>query len=153
MNNWGLIIVGGLLSSLSGFAATYFQSTRTLKNRMQEVLAGKKIIADGEAYSRVKRLQGLLYGNLDEALAFMLTNEEWFFNKRLFLPGNFPNKWMTARNRIGQFNIWRKTGSKTAPELVNLLKKIEEITVDAMDEVYKDVGEKRIEIEEEEQTN
>jgi len=146
-NTIAAVVVGGLISSLSGIAAVYFQAVSTKRKRMDEIMAERKVTADAEAYSRVKRLQGLLYENLDEAWAHMCRSEEWFFNNRIFLPGNFPNKWITTRNWLSELVIWRRDNLKTPSEQVELLKKIEGITAEAIDEVYKDVGGKRIETE------
>jgi hypothetical protein len=99
------LVIGGLISSLSGIAAVYFQAISTKRKRMDEIMPEKKVMADGEAYSHANRLQSLLYENLDEAWAYVLNSEEWFFTNRIFLPGNFPNMWVMARKWLFELVI------------------------------------------------
>ncbi len=140
-------IVGGLLAILGGWGATWYQSRNTRKLRMDEVVAERKIQVNAEAYSCMKRVQShLLQSDVDTTSAVIQEYEEWFFDNRLFLPGHYPEKWLTVRNNVGKLRLWEKSNSKTPEEIAALDKAIEKAVEDAIDEIYKDMGLKRLEL-------
>ena len=81
-------IFGGLLAILGGWGTVWYQSRNARKRRMDELMADRKIEANAQAYSNTKELQShLLQSDTDTSYGIILSQEEWFFENRLFLPG------------------------------------------------------------------
>ena len=77
------------------------QSKRTRRMRMDEVLAEKKFIADGEAYEHMKIIaSNLRQSSLEKVKKIMRNKEDWFFQNLLFSPGKFADMWLSIRNAI-----------------------------------------------------
>jgi hypothetical protein len=142
------ILLGGLLAILSGLIATGSQAKKTRKIRMDEVIAEKKVTANAEAYAKMKYIASWLRKKtFKDVLDFILKNEEWFFKNRLFLPGIFPNKWITIRNYVKRA-IELEKQPKKANELISLKNKLIEIANEANLIIYKEMELEKIEVEE-----
>lgn len=133
------IILGGVIALAGSWGAIYFQLRFTRKNRMNEVVAERKVESNAKAYSNIKSLQGhFTQSSPEESLQFMYDNEEWFFDNRLFLPGEYPDLWMEIRTDLRK--LARKQHSETpSEELVELDRKISETINRAVLEIYKDM--------------
>ena len=141
------ILLGGLLAILGGFIATWYQAKKARKIRMDEVIAVKKVDANAEAYVKMKGIVSLLaQSKLQDALKVILANESWLFSNRLFLPGKFPDKWLTIRNNVNEAIRLEKQPEK-AKELAFLKKILPNIADEAIDIIYKDMEVERIEVE------
>ena len=145
-------LVGGFIAilgaMLGGFLATWWQIKKTRQVKMDEVTAVKKVETNAQAYSCMKELASMLVQNKPEdVLNRMLEKEEWFFNSRLFLPGKYPDKWLSLRNNLRKFVIKWTNPNKNNKELVDMKLDLEKLANDAIDEIYKEMKLQRIEPE------
>lgn len=133
------ILLGGVIALAGSWGAIYFQLKHTRKNRMNEVVAERKVESNAKAYSNIKSLQAsFVQSTLDESLQFMYDNEEWFFDNRLFLPGEFPELWMEVRTDLRKL-IRERELDTPSEELVELDEKITKTIDRAVLEIYKDM--------------
>lgn len=140
-------LLGGLLATLGGWGALYFQLRYARKNRMNEITAERKVTANAKAYKYGKEIEAFPQRSGQEILTMMLKREEWFFENRLFLPGKFPAKWLSIRNDFHKlFGMPRKV-LISDDERAALEKRIKQSTAEAIDEIYKDMDLDRIVIE------
>jgi len=140
------VLLGGLLAILGGLIATWYQAKKARKIRMDEVIAEKKVTANAEAYAKMKDIQSqLALSTLQDVLKVLLENESWLFGNRLFLPGKFPDKWLTIRNNVNEAMKLEKQPEK-ADELAYLKKVLPKIANEAIDIIYKDMELERIEV-------
>jgi hypothetical protein len=115
---------------------------------MDEVTAERKVTANAQAYTYIKQVQSsITQEDTQTTLKVILDREEWFFDNRLFLPGTFPNKWLQIRNDLSRLKRWQSVKSKSADELAKLETTIEKTIVEAIDEIYKDMNLKRIDLD------
>lgn len=143
------ILLGGVLAILSGFIATLYQAKKARKIRMDEVIAEKKVTANAEAYAKMKDIASrLAHGTLQDVLRVIIENESWFFSNRIFLPGKFPDKWLTIRNNVDKAIKLQEQLPEKASELASLKDALREIANKAIDEIYKEMELPRIEVEE-----
>ncbi|MCJ7546992.1 MAG: hypothetical protein MUP30_09270 [Deltaproteobacteria bacterium] len=133
---------------LVAFLGPYIQAKKTRRMRMDEVLAEKKIVADGEAYARMKDIQSMLIQlTLQDVKKEMSKEERWFFKNLLFLPGKFPDMWLTIRNNVDQsIRLEKKMIKARDTEFEKLSKETDEkfkfvtkLAEDALLEIYKDI--------------
>ena len=140
-------LLGGLFAILGGWGAIWFQLRNTRRNRMDEVTAERKVTANAQAYTYMKQIQSShLQQDTISTLNAILSQEQWFFDNRLFLPGQFPEKWLSVRNDLSILTRWENVPSKTPEELVAIEKRIDNTISDAIDEIYKDMNLKRIDL-------
>lgn len=142
------IILGGLLAILGGFFATWYQAKKARKIRMDEVIAEKKVTANAEAYAKMKDIASrLLQETFQNVLKVIIENESWLFENRLFLPGKFPNKWLSIRNNVYRAIEVEKQSPEKTNELVSLKNALINTANEAIDEIYKEMELERIEVE------
>ena len=146
----GLIGVGGMLLGM------WFQLKYARRIRMDEILAERKVIANGDAYTRMKIIASMLIqSSLQELDAEIKKQEDWLFSNRLYLPGKFPDKWLSIRNGVSKALRLEKRLGETADDesknlqnqLEQLQKSLEDKANEAIDEIYKDMGLSRLEVE------
>ena len=142
-----LVIVGGLLSILGGIIGMRFQAKNARRIRMDEIIAEKKVSANAEAYRRMKTIESMLHqSSLEETLKEIIAYEDWFFSSRLFLPGKFPDKWLSIRD-----GLYKACPLQGQPEKANELTKLEghlaKLTEEAIVEIYKEMNLERIKVE------
>lgn len=141
-------MLGGLLAILGGLLATWYQVKNVRKIKMEEIRAERKITANAQAYAYIKEIESSFIQNGPVATRNLVADrEQWFFENRLFLPGKFPSKWLQTRNDIARQARWQLDGSKTSQEKEKLEQRIRDAITAAIDEIYKDMDEKRIEVE------
>lgn len=141
------LIIGGLLATIGGMIGIWFQASQARKIRMEEAIAEKKVQTNAEAYSRMKEIASmLLQSTIKETYGKIIQHEEWFFNVRLFLPGKFPDKWLSVRNGLAKAVRLEGQNDKT-DELSKLKKDISEIAEEAILEIYKEMKLERIKID------
>jgi hypothetical protein len=93
--------VGGLLAIAGGFAANWFQMRITLRMRMNQLIAERKVSADADALKYLKLIESHLAEHSDaQALALMLGREDWLFGNRLFLPAGFAELWISLQTTL-----------------------------------------------------
>lgn len=141
---WDMLL-GGFLVVLGGWTATYFQSRYARKNKMDEIVAERKVTANAQAYAYMKEIKSLFtQQDAKVALQKILGSEKWFFNNRLFLPGKFPSKWLSVRNDLLKLARSKESNTETREELTNLDSRIESTCTEAVMEIYKDMDLKPI---------
>ncbi|MFQ6089017.1 MAG: hypothetical protein ACE5K0_08985 [Candidatus Methanofastidiosia archaeon] len=133
-----------------------FEKKRNLKK--DEIIAGKKVKANQEAYVRIKKVESLIVAKfvLTEASNYIDKQEKWLFNNRLFLPGRFPDKWLLIRNNIFVYKLLiselKKLDALREIDRKKILlqksnelkKKLSTLVKEAIDEIYKDTGHERL---------
>ena len=135
------VVLGGLLAILGGWGAIWYQSRTTLESRMERLLADRKIEANAEAYSVVKEIQRHFFqSDTQTTHQHILDKEDWFYKNRLFLPGQFPEKWFSMRDDVRKLGFWEESSSRTREEKADLLTKIDSTIKDAILEIYNDMG-------------
>jgi len=150
------LIIGGLIGILGVLLGMWFQLKYARRIRMEEILAEKKVIANGDAYTRMKTIESmLLQSTLKEVNTVIKKQEDWFFNNRLFLPGKFPDKWLSIRNGVSKALRLEKCLQRSKEseieqltyELAELDKFLRSKAKEAIDEIYKEMRLPRLEIE------
>lgn len=138
----GEILLGGFLTLLGSWTAIWFQLQNSRKLKMEEVIAEKKVEANAQAYSRIKEVEARFQQcSLEDTLKYVLGQEDWFFDNRLFLPGNFAALWMKVR--LDLTRLGRKQQSPTATsskELEEIDDGIVQAINGAIREIYEDMG-------------
>ena len=141
-------LLGGVLAMLGGWGALYVQMRQTRKIKMDEVVAERKVATNAKAYSCVKEIQGAFIQHGTEAALTLIANyEAWFFENRLFLPGEFPSKWLSIRNDLSKLIRCERQDPMPADarqEAETLMKRVEKSCTDAIMEIYKDMDLKPI---------
>lgn len=138
-------LLGGLLAILGGWGAAWYAARNARENRMNEIVAERKVSANAEAYSNVKEIQSrFVQSSPEDTLRRMMDCEAWFFSTRLFLPGEFSAKWLAVRNDLHKFARWQQDQSKTVEEKTKLSENISSTLTEAIDEIYKDMKLNRI---------
>ena len=141
--------LGALSAILGSFLAMRYQIKKARKIRMDEIIAERKVHTNGEAYAKMKDIASrLAQSTLENVLRVILENEKWFFRNRLYLPGKYPNKWITIRNKVSEAIRSQLQSPEKADELASLKKALIKIANEAIDEIYKEMELERIEVEE-----
>lgn len=144
------VIIGGILAILGGMLSMWFQAKNTRRIRMDEIIAEKKINANNEAFIRIKTIESMLtQSSLKETGSKMQEYEEWFFKSRLFLPGEFFNKWLALKFGISKANRIVIELPKDAEKLSQLEMNLTKIAREAIDEIYKEMKMPNIKTEKE----
>jgi hypothetical protein len=139
------ILLGGLLAAFGGWGAIWFQAKNARRHKMEELMAERKINADAKAYSWAKRVEaGLIQLDIKDVLNIILKSEGWFFSNRLFLPGDFPAKWLELRNIISKIERRERNNIGTPEELNTLHERASELVESAIQKVYTDLNLSRI---------
>lgn len=138
------VIVGGLLAILGGIIGMWWQARNARRIRMDEIIAERKVKANAEAYARMKTISSMLIqASPDETLKKILVYEGWFFGERLFLPGKFPDKWLSIRNGLSKAQRLQGITEK-ADELSKLEGELSKLAEEAILEIYKEMNLPRI---------
>lgn len=140
-------ILGGLLAILGGWGATWYQAKNARRNRMEELTAERKILANGEAYAYTKEIaSALIQADIRDVASLIAQREEWFFRSRLFLPGTFPEKWLELRNVILKLARRETSDSASPKDIESFQQRAESLAEQAIEEIYKDMNLEKIEI-------
>ena len=142
------IIIGGLLAIIGGIAGVWIQAKCARRIKMDEIIAEKKVIANNEAYGKIKTIEAMLFqSELGDVKSKMYEYDDWFFNTRLFLPGKFPNKWLSIKSNLIQAISLHRKLPETANALIELEGYLKRLVHEAIDEIYKEMKLSKIEIE------
>jgi len=142
------VIVGGLLAIAGGFLATWLQAKYARKIKMDEIVAEKTVAANTDGYAHIKKISSMMDREKpDQALHFIISTDEWLFRNRLFLSGKFPDKWLTIRNSLYKIKKLEEGSEEDRSKIPELLKALKATAAEAGDEIYKEMGLKRIEVE------
>lgn len=94
-------VVAGLLAIAGAFTANWFQARTTLRTRMNQVIAERKVLADADALKCLKLIENHLAEHTEAgALALMLGREDWLSANRLFLPAGFAEVWIALQTTL-----------------------------------------------------
>lgn len=142
------VLLGGALSIVGGFIATTVQGRQAQKIRMSEVVAERKVETNRQAYVHMKRIQTLLDSEPDftKPHNYMITNEDWFFENRLFLPDPYPALWISIRNSMQTTMRQQSDGRGTPESLTNAQVAIDKWAAQAIDAIYDEMRLSRIEV-------
>jgi len=142
------VIIGGILATLGGMVGIWFQARNARRIRMDEIIAEKKISVNNEAYIRIKTIESMLIqATLEEVKAKFYEYDEWFFNTRIFLPGKFPDKWLSIKSNLIKALGLQRGLPETANELSELEGHLQRFAKEAIDEIYKEMRLESIKIE------
>ena len=144
------IFIGALLAILGGFLAIWYQTKKARQVRREEVMAEKRIEANREAFNRIIDLRSvMLQSTPEQVLEWIGQNEKWFFDSRLFLPGNFAEKWLAVRKYCQRLVKLKTTLEQIKDELrkggiidemVECESYCTQLADKAMDEIYRDMN-------------
>ncbi len=142
------VIVGGVLAILGGIAGVWIQARYARKIKMDEIIAEKKIEANREAYNRIKMIEAMLIqATLEDVKKKLDEDSDWFFNARLFLPADFPGKWLSIKSNLIKAIGLQRQLPQTADELTKLQERLRKLKDEAIDTIYKDMNLSKIKIE------
>ncbi|MDD5565898.1 MAG: hypothetical protein PHG31_03265 [Candidatus Omnitrophica bacterium] len=142
------VIIGGILATFGGMTGIWFQAKNARRIRMDEIIAEKKIQANNEAYIRIKMIEGMLIqAGLEEVKEKIYEYDEWFLNTRLFLPGKFPDKWLSIKSNLINAIGLKKGSPDSAAELKRLDNFLVQLKDEAIEEIYKEMKLSNMQIE------
>ena len=129
--------VGGLLAIAGAFTANWFQMRNTLRTRMNQVIAERKVSADAEALKYLKLIESHVAEHAEaQALTLMLSREDWLFANRLFLPARFGE----VLNALQATMRWLSEGAGTDVEDTHRLRvRALNYVREAAQEIYQDM--------------
>jgi hypothetical protein len=133
------LIIGGFIAIAGGWASQAFQLRYVVKLKMGEAMAERKVRANGEAYAHIKRIEGSFVQNsIRETAKMTLDLEQWFFDNRFFLPGEFPDHWLTVRTNLHLLAM--EPSNRPIDHTEALQKKVGAAISGAIGAIYKDSG-------------
>ena len=131
-------LVGGLLAIAGALAASWFQSRTTLRTRMNQVIAERKVTANADAYILMKMIESHIAERHDvEALTLLVAREGWLVANRLFLPAAFAETWLALRTTLRWMTD--ATATHDSETLRRLRLQALRSVKDAMREIYLDM--------------
>jgi hypothetical protein len=96
---------------------------------MEEAIGEKKVEVYREALPLISHLRYSLIEDIPfDSLKFVMSQEEWFWNSRAFLPNEFSDKWESVRiNLLKAINLDRSIERSEKPDdnKVNELRSLE----------------------------
>ncbi len=97
------------------------------------------------AYSKLKTLESL-HGQGPEGSAFkeIMGYEGWFWENRLFFPGEYAQVWIELKQSLRI--LWRrqKHGDRAGTTIPKLESEVDNLIAKAIDEIYKETKTKRL---------
>jgi hypothetical protein len=133
-------IIGGVLAIAGGLLGTIYAARKVRSNRMEELIAERKVDANAEAYTRAKQIQAMwIQASQEQTEAALLNHEDWFFKTRLFLPGKFPDLWMQVRSDIQSYGFQLHQPSLKDSEMQDISERIKANLNKAILEIYADM--------------
>ncbi len=152
------ILIGGLLVSLGGFLAIWYQAKTIRRIRREEIMAEKQIEANREAFNRITDLRAVMLENTPEqVLEWIGLNQKWFLDSRLFLPCKFAEKWLSIgkycqrlvslSTKLKQINDEMRKGG-IMDEMREYESHCTKLADEALGEIYRDMNITPIAIEE-----
>jgi hypothetical protein len=131
-------VVGGLLAIFGALTAHWFQKRSTLRTRMNQVIAERKVSANAEAYKNLKLIESHLAEHGDaEALKLADGREDWLVANRLFLPAAFMDTWLSLRTTLRWLADHSTTGDSESHRRLRL--QALRLVKEAMREIYHDM--------------
>lgn len=144
-----LVLLGGVIGLAGSVSVVAYQTHKAKRVRMDEAIADKKVIANGEAYGVLKMLQASLsQGTYSRSLDFIEDKEPWMIDNRLFLPQDFASNWWTIRAGLRKCvreagKLEMDTAEKDTPEtLATFEGKLQSIVETMLKDVLHEMGHK-----------
>ena len=101
---WQIIlahVVGGILATMGGIAAIWYQAKKAREIRIDEIMAEKQVEANREAHKRIELLRSSLMQQCNrKVLTYMDDRIKWMLDRRPYLPALFYNNWMSIRGSL-----------------------------------------------------
>ncbi len=123
------VLIGGFCAALGGFLSMWYAVTKARKIRMEEAIGEKKVEVYREALPLISHLRYSLIEDIPfDSLKFVMSQEEWFWNSRAFLPNEFSDKWESVRiNLLKAIDLDRSIQRSEKPDdnKVNELRSLE----------------------------
>jgi len=152
------ILIGGLLVSLGGFLAIWYQAKTIRRIRREDIMAERQIEANAEAFSRIADLRAVMLENTPEqVLKWIGQHQKWFLDTRLFLPCKFAEKWLSIgkycrrlvmlSSKLKQMNDEMRKGG-IMDEMCECESRCTKLADEALSEIYRDMNIPPIAIEE-----
>ncbi len=144
------ILLGGILAILGGIVGAWLQAKYARRTRMDQIIAERAVDANSEAYAHMKDIEAkLIQETLQNTYKTILKHQEWLIRSRLYLPGRFPDKWFTIRNKLGKAvrleqQLAKPIAQQTADELTQLEEQLKHLVDEAILEIYKEMKLSRI---------
>lgn len=132
------VVIGGLLAIAGGVAGAVVRAHYAQHTRLQEEIAARKIVTCQEAYAKIKQLESL-HGQAHDGHAFksLMGYEGWFWEHRLYLPGEFAQLWIELKATLRTLLRRQNYGEKEDNEIEVLEAHATELIEKAIQEVYK----------------
>ena len=104
MAMWQIIVahvVGGILATMGGIAAIWYQAKKAREIRIDEIMAEKQVEAKREAHKRIELLRSRLMQQCNrDVLTYMDDRITWMLDRRPYLPALFYDNWMSIRSSL-----------------------------------------------------
>lgn len=140
------VLLGAVVAAGGGFAAIWIQAKLTRRIRMDERIAERKVEVNAQAYYKIKIIDSMLVqATTEDVLKQIQKDEQWFFENRLFLPGKFPDKWLSIRAGLQRAILLQHNLPITANELTRLDTDLRNLAEEAIQEIYREMGLSRLE--------
>ena len=156
---WQIIlahVVGGVLATMGGIAAIWYQAKKAREIRIDEIMAEKQVEANREAHKRIVLLRSNLMQQCNrEVLKYMDDRIAWILDHRPYLPALFYNNWMSIRGSLRQATTLEATlkdlegpQQRTGPldKLDKYTPHCEKLADEALDELERVMGLKPVEL-------
>jgi len=152
------LVMGAFLAIMGGFLAIWYQAKKARQVHRDEIIAEKHIEANREAFNRITELRSMmLQSTPEQVLEWIIQNEKWFLDSRLFLPGNFAQKWLAVRKYCQRLVKLKTTLAQVNDEMrkggiIDEMRECESYCAkradEALDEIYRDMNISPLAVEE-----
>lgn len=142
---WSVLL--GAISAVAGsFGAIWIQAKLARRTRMDERIAEKKVEANDQAYYKIKIIDSMLVqAETEDVRKQIQKDEQWFFENRLFLPGRFPDKWLSIKAGLEKAIRLQHNLPNTVNECAQLDADLRNLAEEAIQEIYKEMRLSRLE--------
>lgn len=142
------IFIGMAISLIVQFAGAFIANRFKRSDRMEEVIAERRVNANQQAYRHTKNIQGLLIQKkLEDVRKGLDDNQDWFFNNALYLPENFKSRWCSIRSVSAELSIYENNLPTTKDSVIGGYNQLTRLINEAFSAIYVDMGLKRVNVE------
>ena len=101
MKDLFLVLVGAFCAACGGFFSTWYQARKARQIKMRETIGEQQVEVYKEALALISELLLLLIQrNVQDAIEFMTTHQQWFMNSVILLPHKFVENWISIRSNL-----------------------------------------------------
>jgi len=135
-----LVLLGGLLASVSGVFGYKVQASYARKTRFEELVAEKRFVIIPEIYGKLKKLGGMMIQSTPRATKDeIFKDEEWFWTNRLYFPGNVPQYWAELRTKLSQLALATEHMPRDVDRSTRLENEIDALLKNALRELIEEM--------------